>query len=160
MTIVETLDQVWNTILDITSIFVLPDWGALIGLLPIFIFLGVVAPLLTFTMLGILGYQIARPRTKVRFVEGPRVAEIGAGGEAIFPPGLPFCRRDSLIYASGTTRCDICGDELAVACPMCSLGRNAIIDTCSNCGLVLKVKQRAVAIRPTTGPRPGGAAAA
>lgn len=160
MSIVETLDQVWNTILDITSIFVLPDWGALIGLLPIFIFLGVVAPLLTFTMLGILGYQIARPRTKVRFVEGPRIAEIGAGGESIFPAGLPFCRRDSLIYASGTTRCDSCGDELAVACPMCRLGRNAIIDTCSNCGLVLKVKQRAVAIRPTTGPRPGGAAAA
>lgn len=160
MTIVETLDQVWNTILDITSIFVLPDWGALIGLLPIFIFLGVVAPLLTFTMLGVLGYQIARPRTKVSFVEGPHIAEIGAGGEAIFPPGLPFCRRDSLIYASGATRCDICGDELAVACPMCSLGRNAIIDTCSNCGLVLKVKGRAVAIRPTTGPRPGGAAAA
>lgn len=160
MTIVETLDQVWNTILDITSIFVLPDWGALIGLLPIFIFLGVVAPLLTFTMLGILGYQIARPRTKVSFVEGARIAAIGAGGAAVFPPGLPFCRRDSLIYASGTTRCDTCGDELAVACPMCSLGRNALIDTCSNCGLVLKVKQRAVAIRPTAGPRPGGAAAA
>ena len=43
-------------------------------------------------------------------------------------------------------RCERCQDELAVACPMCGLGRPAIIDTCTNCGLVLKVKPRAVAI--------------
>ena len=160
MSIVDALNQVWNTILEILSIFVLPDWGALIGLLPIFVFLGVVGPLITFTVLGILRYQIARPRTRVRFEEGPRVAKLDAAGQPTFPAGLPFCRRDGLIYASGTARCDTCGDELAVTCPMCSLGRGAAIDTCSNCGLVLKVKRRAVAIRPTSGPRPGGAAAA
>lgn len=160
MSITDALSQVWNTILDITSLFVLPDWGALIALLPIFILLGVVGPLVTFTMLGILGYQIAKPRTSVKFVEGPRIAEIGADGESVFPPGLPFCRRDNLVYASGTTRCDTCGDELAVTCPMCQLGRAAAIDTCSNCGLVLKVKSRAVAVRSKAGPKPGGAAAA
>lgn len=160
MSIVDALNQVWNTILEITSIFVLPDWGALIGMLPIFVFLGVVGPLITFTILGIVAYQIARPRTRVRFVEGPRMAELDTAGQPTFPAGLPFCRRDGLIYASGTTRCDTCGYELAVTCPMCSLGRGASIDTCSNCGLVLKVKRRAVAIRPTSGPRPGGAAAA
>lgn len=160
MSITDALSQVWDTILDVTSLFVLPDWGALIALLPIFILLGVVGPLVTFTMLGIVGYQIAKPRTSVRFVEGPRVAEIGAGGQPIFPAGLPFCRRDNLVYASGSTRCDTCGDELAVTCPMCQLGRSAAIDTCSNCGLVLKVKSRAVAIRAKVGPKPGGAAAA
>ncbi|MEO5884463.1 MAG: hypothetical protein ABIQ58_02985 [Candidatus Limnocylindrales bacterium] len=160
MSIVDALNQIWGTILEIMSIFVIPDWGALIALLPVFIFLGVVAPFVTFTLLGILGYQIARPRAKVRFVEGLRVALTGADGEPIFPSGLPFCRRDGLIYPSNASRCDTCGDELAVTCPMCSLGRSAAVDTCSNCGLVLKVKPRAVAVRTTSGPRPGGAAAA
>lgn len=160
MSITDTLSQLWDTVLEVTSLFVLPDWGALIGLLPIFILLGVVGPLVTFTMLGILGYQIAKPRTSVKFVEGPRVAEIAADGQPVFPPGLPFCRRDNLVYASGGARCDTCGDDLAVTCPMCQLGRPAAIDTCSNCGLVLNVKSRAVALRPNTGPKPGGAAAA
>ena len=35
---------------------------------------------------------------------------------------------------------------------MCGLGRQASIDTCTNCGLVLKVKPRAVAVRKTSGP--------
>ena len=35
---------------------------------------------------------------------------------------------------------------------MCGLGRLALVDTCTNCGLVLKVKPRAVAVRKTTGP--------
>ena len=160
MTLIETLDQIWTQILQITSMFVIPDWGALIGLMPIFIFLGVVGPLLTILPLGILIYQIRKPRTKLQFVEGPRVAEIGAGGEPIFPPGLPYCRRDNLIYPSGTLRCDNDDEDLAVICPMCGLGRSALIDTCSNCGLVLKVKPQAVAVRPTAGPRPGGAAVA
>jgi hypothetical protein len=43
---------------------------------------------------------------------------------------------------------------------MCSLGRSALIETCTNCGLVLKVVPRAVAVRSTAGPKPGGAAAA
>ena len=57
-------------------------------------------------------------------------------------------------------KCETCHDELAVICPMCGLGRAAIIDTCTNCGLVLKVKTRAIAVRTTPGPKPGGAAAA
>ena len=45
-------------------------------------------------------------------------------------------------------------------CPMCDLGRAAVVDTCSNCGLVLKVVPRAVAVRASAGPKPGGAAVA
>jgi hypothetical protein len=157
--VIEALNQLWTSILNVTATFVIPDWGALIGLLPVFVFLGVVAPFLTFTLLGSVIYMARKPRTKVGFVEGPRVAELDAGGEPIFPVGLPHCRRDALIYPSGTTRCDTCGDDLAVICPMCQLGRAAIVDTCSNCGLVLKVKTRAIAVR-TAGPKPGGAAAA
>jgi hypothetical protein len=105
-------------------------------------------------------YLIRKPRVKVAFEEGARVAEIGADGEPIFPIGLPYCRRDALIYPSGTHRCDTCHDQLAVTCPMCGLGRSALIDTCANCGLVLKVKSRAVVVAATPGPKPGGAAAA
>jgi hypothetical protein len=155
-----TFDQIWNGILEFLSLIVIPDWGSVIGLLPLLIFLGIVGPLVTLLPLGIVIYQLRKPRTSMRLEEGARVAEIGADGEPIFPPGLPFCRPDGLIYPSGTLRCERGDEELAVTCPMCGLGRPAIIDTCTNCGLVLKVKPRAVAVGRPIGPKPGGAAAA
>lgn len=160
MSLTEALDAVWQTILDITSLFVIPDWGALINLLPVFFFIGVVGPFVTFVVLGTLIYLARRPRVRVAIVEGPRIAEIGTDGEPVFPAGFPYCRRDRLIFASGTLRCVRCSDELAVICPMCSLGRSAHIDTCTNCGLVLKVAPRVVVMTSTRGPRPGGAAVA
>lgn len=160
MTINETLDGLWNQILEITTFFVIPDWGEVIGLLPLLIFLGIVGPLLTLLPLGIVIYQLRKPRAKVRYEEGPRIAETGADGRPIFPPGLPFCRHHELIYPSGTTRCEQGDGDLAVTCPMCGLGRPAAIDTCTNCGLVLKVKPRTVATGRPVGPKPGGAAAA
>lgn len=160
MNIIDVLNQIWTTILEVTSIFLMPDWTFVIGLLPIIILLGVVGPFLTFLALGTVVYLAKKPRVKIAFEEGPRVAELGPGGEPIFPVGLPYCRRDALVYPSGTLRCERCQDALAVVCPMCSLGRSALIDTCTNCGLVLKVVPRAVAVRSTAGPKPGGAAAA
>jgi hypothetical protein len=160
VSIADALNDLWNTILGITSQFVIPDWNAVIGLLPILIFLGVIGPLLTLLPLGILIYQFRKPRVKVALIEGARIAETGTDGQPIFPPGLPFCRRHGLIHPSGAHRCDRDGEELAVTCPMCGLGRSAMIDTCSNCGLVLNVKRRPVPVRPAGGPRPGGAAVA
>jgi hypothetical protein len=158
--LVDVLNGVWNQILEITSLFVMPDWGGLIALLPILVVLGLVAPFLTFLALGTLIYLFRKPRIRVGLVEGPRTAELGPGGEPVFPVGLPYCRRDALVYASGTHRCERCHDQLAVICPMCGLGRSALVDTCSNCGLVLKVKSRATVVPVSTGPKPGGAAAA
>jgi hypothetical protein len=158
--VIDSLNGFWNTILDITKMFVIPDWGSVIGLLPLLIFVGVVGPLVTFTILGIFIYQVAKPRTKVRIEEGPEIARIGADGQPIFPPGLPYCRRHGLVFPSGTLRCDRDGEALAVICPMCSLGRPAAIDTCTNCGLVLKVKPRPATVARAIGPKPGGAAAA
>lgn len=160
MSFMDGLNGLWNTILDITKMFVIPDWGSVIGLLPLLIFVGVVGPLLTFTVLGILVYQVAKPRAKVRAETGAQEAQLGADRQPIFPPGLPFCRADRLIFPSGTLRCDRDGSALAVICPMCGLGRPAALDTCPNCGLVLKVKPRPVAIGPSSGPKTGGAAAA
>ena len=160
MNIVDVLNQIWTQILDITSIFVLPDWTFVISLLPIIVLFGLVMPFLTGLVLGTGAYLVTKPRVKVTFEEGPRVALLDAGGEPVYPVGLPHCRRDALVYPSGTTRCERCQDPLAVICPMCSLGRLAAIDTCTNCGLVLKVVPRAVAVRTTPGPKPGGAAVA
>ena len=160
MNVIDTLNGLWNTILDVLEMFVIPNWTDVVGLLPLLIFLGVVGPLLTFSMLGILAYQATRPRAKLRLEEGPQVARAGADGQPIFPPGLPYCRQHALIYRTGTVRCERGGEELAVICPMCGLGRPAAIDTCTNCGLVLNVKSRPVPIGRTTGPKPGGAAVA
>lgn len=160
MSIGDALNDLWNSILEITATLVIPDWTAVIGLLPLLIFLGVVGPLVTLLPLGILIYQLRKPRVKVVLEEGPQVARIEAGGEPIFPPGYPYCRRDGLVYPSGTIRCERCHDDLAVSCPMCGLGRPALIDTCTNCGLVLKVEPRAMVVGRSTGPRAGGAAAA
>ena len=32
----QLLQQIWNGILDLTKLLVIPDWGALIALLPVF----------------------------------------------------------------------------------------------------------------------------
>jgi hypothetical protein len=158
--ITDVLDEIWTQVIEVTSIFVIPDWSGLVGLLPVIVLFGLIMPALTLLLLVTMVYLIRKPRTAVAFEEGPRMADLDAAGEPIFPPGLPHCRRDGLVFPSGNVRCEACRDELAVICPMCGLGRPAIVDTCTNCGLVLKVKQRAVAVRTTPGPKPGGAAAA
>lgn len=160
MNVIDALNGLWNTILDITEMFVIPNWVDVVGLLPLLIFLGVVGPLLTFTVLGTLVYQVGKPRAKLAIEEGPQLARVGADGQPIFQPGLPFCRTHGLIFPTGTQRCDRGGEDLSVICPMCGLGRPAAIDTCPNCGLVLKVKAHPVPLGSKVGPKPGGAAVA
>lgn len=153
------LDQLWNQLLTSTESFVMPDWGSLIGLLPTFLIIGVVGPLLTLLLLAWFVYVVRKPRASVRYVEGPRLAALDAEGAPVFPAGEPYCRRHATIHPAGAIRCDADGEPLDVICPMCGLGRAAEIETCSNCGLVLKVVPRARVLRPA-GPPPGGAASA
>ena len=160
MNVVDSLNGLWNTILDIPEMFVIPDWSSVIGLLPLLIFVGIVGPLVTFVLLGIVGYQLTKPRPHLKLAEGPQLARTGADGQPIFPPGQPFCRRHALIYPTGTVHCERGGEDLSVICPMCGLGRPAEIDTCTNCGLVLNVKKQPVPVVRTHGPKPGGAALA
>jgi hypothetical protein len=157
--VVDALEGFWNGLLDLTSQFVIPDWGALIGLLPIFLVIGVLGPLLSILLLVHLIYFLRRPRAPLGEAPGPVRAEIGADGLPIVPRGEPFCYRDGLIYPANTTRCDVCGDELAVRCPKCDVARSAAIDTCGNCGLVLKVRAQNLIVRAAE-PPPGGRAAA
>ena len=52
MNLIDTLNQIWTQILEVTSVFEMPDWGFLIGLLPVLIVVGLVGPLLTGLVLG------------------------------------------------------------------------------------------------------------
>lgn len=152
------MSSAWNSVLDFLSKLVVPDWASLIGLLPL---------ALALAALGFVGLMfllwawqtIRRPRARLRYVEGPQPAALDAEGGAIFPPGEPFCRYDSLVYPPGSTRCERCHNDLGVTCPMCGVGRDARVDTCGNCGLVLRIASRERFTRPA-GPPPGGAAVA
>ena len=156
---IDSLQGLWHGFLNLISGIVIPDWAALVGLLPVFLFFGVIMPIVTVIVLVWLLYVIRRPRGHVKFAEGPRQAPIAPDGKPAFPMGEPFCTRDRLIYASGVTECDACHDQLSVLCPKCGVGRSASISTCGNCGLVLRLAPRARALRPAGPPR-GGAAVA
>ncbi len=161
MNLIDQLNQVWNGLLDLTSKLVIPDWGALIGLLPLFILIGVIGPLLSLAALAWFVYAVRRPHARLKVLEGAYAAPLDADRRPVFPTGEPYCARDGLVHPSGATRCDRCGDELAVTCPKCAIGRPARVTTCANCGLVLRIDPSAEtrALQPA-GPPPGGAAVA
>jgi len=160
VSLVDEISHLWTQALGLIAKVVSPDWGSLIGLLPVFLLIGVIGPLITVLALLWMYYFVRRPRTRVRFVEGPRLAAIACDGLPLFPPGEPYDVRTGLIYPPGTTENDS-GELLSVTCPMCAIARTADVATCHNCGLVLKVDRRvAVRTMQPAGPPPGGAAAA
>jgi hypothetical protein len=146
-------------ILAFLTPIVTPDWGALVGLLPVLLVIGVVGPIVSLLLLGWFIYVVRRPRNRIPYrVPQPRPAEI-VGGEPVYPAGEPYCLHDQLVMPFGATTCPTCGRDLAVRCPKCGVGRAAYVDTCANCGLVLKIEPRVVQLAPAS-PPPGGAAAA
>jgi hypothetical protein len=159
MDVVDALEGFWNGLLEFTSQFVLPDWGGLIGLLPIFLVIGVMGPILSLLVLAHVIYFLRKPRAPLAEPPEPARAQIGANGKPIVPAGEPFCFRDGLIYPANTTRCDVCRDDLSIRCPKCSVTREARDDTCPNCGLVMKVRPQNQVVRVTP-PPPGGRAVA
>ena len=159
MTILEQIDKFWNDFLGFLSTVIIPDWTAVIGLLPVLMLIGVVGPILTIVVLAWLGYGVTKPRTKVTYVEGVRTAPLDHLGEPIFPAGEPYCPTDGLIYAFGTTECDRDKTPLSLRCPKCDLVREASVEACGNCGLILRMEPRALIIA-TDRPPPGGAAVA
>jgi hypothetical protein len=159
VTIIDQIEKFWTDFLGFLSTIVIPDWTAVIGLLPLLLLIGVVGPLLSIILLGWLGYGLTKPRTTVRYVEGVRTAPLNHLGEPIFPAGEPYCPDDGLIYAFGTILCDRDRTPLSLRCPKCELIRDASVEACGNCGLVLKFEPRALIVA-TDKPPPGGAALA
>ena len=153
----EQLNEMWSSFIEATSAFVIPDWGQLIGLLPVLLIIGVVGPLLTIIILFWLRYWILKPRVSAGYADTRRLAVSGDDGQPVFPAGEPYSLSERMIYESGATRSES-GDELLVACPKCGLVRSAAVDTCGNCGLSFTITPPTRTIRPAA-PPPGGRAA-
>ena len=156
--IIDQLNQWWTAIIDFTSKLVVPDWSALVGLLPVFLLIGVVGPILSLLALAWFIYVVRKPRPRVAFAEARRPAELDAVGNPVFPSGEPYSLRERMIYEPGATRSES-GEQLLVACPKCGLVRRAAEDVCGNCGLSFTLTPTTRSIR-RAGPPSGGAAAA
>lgn len=154
----DALQQLVQRILEISTVFVIPDWGELVGLIPILLVIGVIGPIASLLVLGWILYGLRSPRAKVTLEIAPVRAQI-VDGRPAYPAGEPYCPVDQLVFPFGAIACDTCRRDLLVSCPKCSTGRAAHASTCGNCGLVLKIENRARALRPAA-PPPGGAAAA
>jgi hypothetical protein len=159
VTILDQISQLWTGLLGLMSKLVIPDWAGLIQLLPLFVLIGIVGPLLSLAVFAWLGFEVTKPRVRVRFDEGTKVAPRDHLGRPIVPAGEPYCPRDGLIYPAGTLRCDVDKTDLLVRCPKCEVVRTAGISTCGNCGLTLSFQPRTMIVS-TDGPPPGGAAIA
>jgi hypothetical protein len=155
----DAIGQLFQVVIDFLNPILLPDWRALVDLLPIFLVIGVVGPIMSLLALGWFVYIAGKPRSRIPYAPPvPQPARI-VEGSPVYPPGEPYCAYDQLVMPPGETRCPSCGRDLAVVCPKCATGRPALIDTCGTCGLVLRIDRTVPALRPA-GPPPGGAAAA
>ena len=155
----DAIGQLFQGLIDFLEPLLIPDWRALLDLLPLLLLLGVVGPILSLLVLGWFIYIVGKPRSRIPYQPpAPQPARL-VEGQPVYPQGEPYCAFDRLVYPFGETRCATCGRDLAVVCPKCGTGRQAFVDTCGTCGLVLKIDRGVPALRPA-GPPPGGAAAA
>jgi hypothetical protein len=155
----DAIGRIFQGLLELIEPFVIPDWGGLIDLLPVLLLLGVVGPIVTLLVLGWFIYFVARPRDRIPYVEPAPTPAPLVDGVPAYPRGEPYCAIDLLVLPIGTTQCPRCRREATVECPKCGIARPAFIETCANCGLVLRIEPRAVTVARVA-PPPGGAAAA
>jgi hypothetical protein len=155
----DAIGQLFQGVIAFITPILLPDWKALVGLFPILLLIGVVGPLISLLALGWFVYVAGKPRAHIPYVEPQPHAARLVDGKPVYPAGEPYCAVDQLVLPLGTTRCPVCGRDAAVTCPKCGTGRQAWIDTCGTCGLVLRIDHTVPALRPAA-PPPGGAAAA
>jgi hypothetical protein len=157
--VLDAIGQFFQSILTFITPILLPDWTALVGLFPILLLIGVVGPLVSLLAFGWVVYFLGKPRSRIPYVEPQPVPARIVDGAPVYPAGEPYCAFDRLVMPPGITQCPNCNRDLAVTCPKCGTGRQAWIDTCGTCGLVLRIDHTVPALRPAA-PPPGGAAAA
>lgn len=153
----------WTAFLDWLTTVLVPAWNELIALLPYFLILGVIGPIIT--IIGVLWvwYLLNRRRGRIRRVEVlPTRLPVDPAGLPILPVNAPYCEEHGLLYPPRATRCDVDGADLQVICPVDGTARDAEVQVCSACGTryVLGTTSSPIAIAPAGGPPEGGAAVA
>jgi len=155
------MSEIGNRIAELIgfiALIVTPDWGALIGLLPLFI-----VPIVALWFFGTGAawslVAITKPRANLRPVDAaPQAAERDAAGLPIYPAGRPYDARSAQIYPIGALR-SLSGEPLQMGCPGCGAVRLAELSSCTACGMEIRLRGRVQLARPA-GPPPGGAARA
>ena len=155
----DAIGQLFQGLITFLTPVVIPDWKILVSLFPVLLVIGVVGPMISLLGLGWFLYFVGRPRARIPYVDPEPVPARIVEGKPVYPAGEPYCAVDQLVLPPGMARCPVCGRDAAVTCPKCGTGRQAWIDTCGTCGLVLKIDRTVPALRAAT-PPPGGAAAA
>jgi hypothetical protein len=153
----------WTAFLDWLTTVIVPDWGELITMLPFFLILGVVGPIVTLIALLWVWDLMKRERARVELDE-PDVmaAPRDALGLPVVPVNVPFCQEHALIYPPSQVRCAIDGTDLSVRCPVDDTVRPAAEQTCRACGTryVLGASRVPALVQRSGQPPSGGAAVA
>ena len=71
------LEELWNGILELTAQFVIPDWGALIALLPVFIFVLTIVILVAMFLRLFRAPKARRGKARRRAADTARAAHAG-----------------------------------------------------------------------------------
>jgi len=66
----DAIGQLFQGLIDFLEPILIPDWRALIDLLPLFLLIGVVGPLLSLLVLGWFLYVVGRPRSRIQCMRG------------------------------------------------------------------------------------------
>ena len=153
----------WTTFLDWLVTVLVPAWGELIDLLPFFVVIGIIGPLLSIIGLMWVWYLLKRKRGHVTRTEAQAIAvPLDEDGVPEFPVNVPYCEEHALIYPPHARNCEIDRGDLSVACPVDGTVRDADVETCSACGtrFVLGAHAGPTEVSSGTGPPEGGAAVA
>ncbi|MEA2623055.1 MAG: hypothetical protein QOH61_1965 [Chloroflexota bacterium] len=153
----------WTSILNFLQTMIVPNWGELISMLPFFLLIGVIGPILSLVMFMWLWHALHRRRGRVRIAEEEAMPALRDGsGNPLFPPNVPFCDDHALLFPANRTTCEVDGDELSVVCPVDRTARPAAQQVCLVCGTryVLGAARTALTVRRTGRPPSGGAAIA
>jgi hypothetical protein len=153
----------WTGFLQFLQTLVSPDWGELVSMLPLFILLGVLGPILSLIAFMWVWHRLHRRGGRIRIAEPEAMpAPRDATGQPIVAPNIPYCESHALVYPAAATTCEVDGAELSVSCPIDHTVRVASQQVCRACGTryVLGAARTALTVRRSGRPPEGGAAVA
>lgn len=152
----------WSAFLEWLTSVMVPNWGELIGMLPFFVLVGLLGPILTLLVLMWAWHLLRRERPRVVTDEPEATpAPRDDQGRPVFPVNVPYCATHGLLYPAPRTACQVDGVSLQVRCPVDGTVRPAALRLCSACGTRFVLGAGSGSLVGRTGrPPEGGAAAA